>query len=163
MALWSFTEISQHLGCSVQNISNRKGKLKSMGFIEVDLDGKEKINEAGFNFLKEQRKNTIKNEVNKSNNDLVNEQENISNVNTYRDKQMNLTNEFIVEFLKNEVEELKNRLNEEQEQKKYWQNLYIQQNEDFKKLAFPPMLDTQEGNNQTQEREKRSFWSRLWS
>ena len=163
MALWSFTEISQQLGCSVQNISNRKGKLKSMGFIEVDLDGKEKINEAGFNFLKEQRKNTIKNEVNKLNNNLVNEQENASNVNDLRDKQMNFTNEFIVEFLKNEVEELKNRLNEEQKQKEYWQNLYIQQNEDFKKLAFPPMLDTQEGNKQTQEREKRSFWSRLWN
>lgn len=162
MALWTFTEVSQQLGCSVQNISNRKGTFKNMGFIEVDVDGKEKLNENGFNYLKNQRENTMKNRVNKLNSDLVNGQENSNNIRDNQTKQTNLTNDFFVEFLKNEVDELKTRLIEEQEQKKYWQDLYIKQNEDFKKLAFPPMLDTQEGNRNTEEREKRGFWSRLF-
>ena len=48
MSLWTFTEVSRDLGTSIQNISNRKSKLKSMGFIETDIDGKEKINENGL-------------------------------------------------------------------------------------------------------------------
>lgn len=162
MALWSFTEISQVLGCSIQNISNRKNSLRSMGFLETDEDGKEKINENGYNYLMNKRKNTIKNELNKFNDNLVNTEEKASNINSSNAQQVYSTNEFIVEFLKNEVTELKERLNEEQQQKKYWQDLYIQQNEEFKKLAFPPMLDTQEGNKQTEEREKKGQWWRFW-
>lgn len=162
MALWTFTEMSQNLGCSIQNISNRKSSLRNMGFLETDVDGKEKINENGYNYLMNKRKNTIKSELNKFNDNLVNTEEKASNTNDSTAKQINLTNDFIVEFLKNEVTELKERLNEEQEQKKYWQNLYIQQNEEFKKLAFPPMLDTQEGNKETEEREKKSQWWRFW-
>ena len=46
LALWTFSEVSKDLGTSIQNISNRKSKLKSLGFIELDeVDGREKINE----------------------------------------------------------------------------------------------------------------------
>ena len=163
MPLWSFSKASEDLGCSIQNISNRKGKLKEMGFIEVDpIDGKDKLNENGFNYLLEQRKNNYKKSVNKFNNDLVNNNENLDNINENQTKQLNSNNDFIVEFLKNEIDDLKNRLNEETKQKIYWQELYIQQNEDFKKIAFPPMLDTQEGNKNTEERVKKSFWSRIF-
>lgn len=162
MALWTFTEMSEILGCSVQNISNRKSSLKTKGFIELDVDGKEKINENGYNYLMNKRKNTLKSELNKFNEDLLNTEEKVSNINSSNAQQVYSTDNFVVEFLKNEVTELKERLNEEQEQKKYWQNLYIQQNEEFKKLAFPPMLDTQEGNRETEEREKKGQWWRFW-
>lgn len=162
MALWTFTKVSQDLGCSVQNISNRKGKLKSMGFIEKDVDGKEKINENGYNYLMEQRKNSFKSDINKFSNNLVNNDENLNNINENETKQLHSNNDFIIEFLQKEIEDLKIRLNEETQQKIHWQELYIKQNEDFKKLAFPPMLDTQEGNRNTEEREKRGFWSRLF-
>lgn len=162
MALWTFTEMSQNLGCSIQNISNRKNSLRNMGFLEIDVDGKEKINENGYNYLMNKRKNTMKRELNKFNDNLVNTEEKTSNNNDSNAKQFNLTNDFIVEFLKNEVEELKGRVIEEQQQKKYWQDLYIKQNEEFKKLAFPPMLDTEEGNRETEEREKKGHWWHFW-
>ena len=167
MALWSFSEISQCLGTSIQNISNRKSKLKSMGFIVIDENGKEKINEAGYNWLINNSKQRKLNELNKTNDNLVNDEENIDNTNN---SSKQYQNDYVIELLKNQIDELKkqvideqSRADKEREQVKYWQDLYIKQNEEFKRLAFPPTLDTQEGNKETEQKElKKSFWQRLW-
>ena len=159
MALWTFTKVSEILECSPQNVYQKKAKLKKMGYIEIDPnDNKEKINENGYNYLLNLRKNTMQNIPNNLNNTCLEETENIDNSNSLNFKQ----DQIIVDFLKNQVEELKNQVKEEKEQKQYWQNLYIQQSEDFKKLAFPPMLDTEEGNKQTEEATKRGFWKRIF-
>ena len=66
-------------------------------------------------------------------------------------------------MLENQIIELKERVTEEAEKVKYRQDLYVKQNEEFKKIAFPPMLDTEDGNRTTEETErKKSFWQRLW-
>ncbi len=159
MALWTFTKISEILECSPQNVYQKKAKLKKMGYIEIDpTDNKEKINENGYNYLLNLRKNTMQNNTNNLNNTCLEDNESLDNGSNSSFKQ----DQIIVDFLKSQVEDLKNQVKEEKEQKQYWQNLYIQQSEDFKKLAFPPMLDTEEGNKQTEEATKKSFWKRIF-
>lgn len=46
MALWTFTEVADKLECSQQNVYSKKNRLKQMGFVELDIDGKEKINDS---------------------------------------------------------------------------------------------------------------------
>lgn len=157
MSLWTFKEISQMLQCSPQNIYQKKNKLNQLGFIETDEDGKEKINDNGYNYLLRQRQLTMQTNSNNLNKTCLNSIENIENVGDSHIKQ-----DFIFEFLQKQVEDLKKQLEEEKEQKKYWQDLYIKQSEDFKKLAFPPMLDTEAGNKQTEENHKKGFWARLF-
>jgi len=159
MALWTFAKVSEILECSPQNVYQKKAKLKKLGYIEVDpIDNKEKINENGYNYLLNLRKNTMQNAVNSLNNTCLNNTEDTENNSNSSFKQ----DQFVVDFLTNQVEELKNQLKDEKEQRQYWQNLYIQQSEDFKKLAFPPMIDTKEGNKQTEEVTKKGFFSRLF-
>ena len=56
MALWTYTEMSEVLECSPQNVNQQKAKLKKLGYIEVDpTDNKEKINENGYNYLLNKR------------------------------------------------------------------------------------------------------------
>lgn len=159
MALWTFTEMSEMLNCSPQNIYQKKAKLKNMGCIEIDPeDNKEKINENGYNYLLTLRKITMQNNSNNLNNNTLNAVENIENTTISTFKQ-----DFVFEFMENQIKELKERLKEVEEEKKHWQDLYIQQSEDFKKIAFPPMLDTADGNKQTAEKVKKGFFARLFS
>lgn len=160
MALWTFTKASEQLDCSPQNIYQKKAKLKKMGGIEIDpTDGKEKINETGYNYLLNLRKNSMQNSENNLNNTCLKNEINTDNTSVADFKQ----EQFIVDFLQNQIEDLKNQVKEEKEQKQYWQDLYIKQNDEFKKLAFPPMLDTEEGNKQTEEATKKSFWKRFFN
>lgn len=157
MSLWTFKEISKMLQCSPQNVYQKKGKLKQMGYIEIDEDGKEKINDNGYNYLLKQRQVTMQTNSSNLNKACLNSIENTENTSDSPIKQ-----DFIFEFLQKQVEDLQKQVEEEKEQKKYWQDLYIKQSEDFKKLAFPPMLDTEAGNRQTEENHKKGFWARLF-
>lgn len=158
MSLWTFKEISQMLQCSPQNIYQKKNKLKQLGFIETDEDGKEKINDNGYNYLLRQRQLTMQTNSNNLNKSCLNSIENTENAEDSQIKQ-----DFIFDFMQKQVEDLKKQLEEEKEQKKYWQDLYIKQSEDLKKLAFPTMLDTEEGNKKTEEKHKKGFWTRLFN
>lgn len=159
MALWTFAKVSEMLDCSPQNIYQKKAKLKNMGGVEIDpTDNKEKINETGYNYLLNLRKNTMQTNTTNLNNTCLENEESISNSGNANIKQ----DLFIVDFLKNQVEELKKELQEQREQTQHWQNLYIEQTADFKKLVFPTMLDTEDGNKQTEEQIKKGFWQRVF-
>ena len=108
----------------------------------------------------EQRKRTLANEVNKFSNNVVNNKESLLN-SELDSKQIN-NNDLLVDFLKKQVDELKLQVNEEKEQKKYWQELYIKQQDELVNKIFPTLLDTQEGNKETEERVKKGFFSRLF-
>ena len=159
MSLWTFTEMSEMLECSPQNIFSKKAKLKRLGFVETDTDGKEKINDNGYNYLLEQRKNTIQNKSNSLNNTCLNSNENSTIPGNTEIKQVNL----IVELLQKENENLKKQLEAEKEQTKYWQELYVKQNEDYKKITFPLMIGTEEQNKKQEETVKKGFWSRFFN
>lgn len=161
MSLWSIKELSEMLDCSPQNIYQKKTKLKKLGYIELDEEGKEKINENGYNYLLNQRKSTIQN--NSSNVDILNKSCLNNNNNTDIATDSDIKQDFIIEFLQKQVEDLQNQLETEKEEKKHWQELYIKQNEDYKKITFPIMLDTESGNQITEERNKKGFWARLFN
>jgi hypothetical protein len=161
MSLWSIKELSEMLDCSPQNIYQKKAKLKKLGYIELDEEGKEKINENGYNYLLNQRKSTIQNNssnINILNNTCLNSSEN-------QDATMDssIKQDFVIEFLKKQIENLQKQLESEKEEKKHWQELYIKQNEDYKKITFPIMLDTETGNQKTEEKIKKGFWARLFN
>lgn len=161
MSLWSIKELSEMLDCSPQNIYQKKAKLKKLGYIELDEEGKEKINENGYNYLLNQRKSTIQNNssnINILNNTCLNSSEN-------QDATMDssIKQDFVIEFLKKQIEDLQKQLESEKEEKKHWQELYIKQNEDYKKITFPIMLDTETGNQKTEEKIKKGFWARLFN
>ena len=161
MSLWSIKELSEMLDCSPQNIYQKKAKLKKLGYIELDEEGKEKINENGYNYLLNQRKSTIQNNssnINILNNTCLNSSEN-------QDATMDssIKQDFVIEFLKKQIENLQKQLELEKEEKKHWQELYIKQNEDYKKITFPLMLDTEAGNQKTEEKIKKGFWARLFN
>ena len=161
MSLWSIKELSEMLDCSPQNIYQKKAKLKKLGYIELDEEGKEKINENGYNYLLNQRKSTIQNNssnINILNNTCLNSSEN-------QDATMDssIKQDFVIEFLKKQIENLQKQLESEKEEKKHWQELYIKQNEDYKKITFPIMLDTEVGNQKTEEKIKKGFWARLFN
>ena len=127
MSLWSIAEVSKIMGCSPQNIYQKKAKLKSMG-------------------------------ASKLNKTCLNDIENVENTSDSSIKQ-----DFIFQFLQEQVEDLKKQLADEREKSKYWQDLYIKENENFKKVAFPIMLDTEAGNRQTEEKHKKGFWTRFFN
>ena len=161
MSLWSIKELSEMLDCSPQNIYQKKAKLKKLGYIELDEEGKEKINENAYNYLLNQRKSTIQNNssnINILNNTCLNSSEN-------QDATMDssIKQDFVIEFLKKQIENLQKQLESEKEEKKHWQELYIKQNEDYKKITFPIMLDTETGNQKTEEKIKKGFWARLFN
>lgn len=161
MSLWSIKELSEMLDCSPQNIYQKKAKLKKLGYIELDEEGKEKINENGYNYLLNQRKSTIQNNssnINILNNTCLNNSES-------QDETMDssIKQDFVIEFLKKQIEDLQKQLESEKEEKKHWQELYIKQNEDYKKITFPLMLDTEAGNQKTEEKIKKGFWARLFN
>lgn len=161
MSLWSIKELSEMLDCSPQNIYQKKAKLKKLGYIELDEEGKEKINENGYNYLLNQRKSTIQNNssnINILNNTCLNNSES-------QDATMDssIKQDFVIEFLKKQIENLQKQLESEKEEKKHWQELYIKQNEDYKKITFPLMLDTEAGNQKTEEKIKKGFWARLFN
>lgn len=161
MSLWSIKELSEMLDCSPQNIYQKKAKLKKLGYIELDEEGKEKINENGYNYLLNQRKSTIQNNssnINILNNTCLNNSES-------QDATMDssIKQDFVIEFLKKQIENLQKQLESEKEEKKHWQELYIKQNEDYKKITFPIMLDTEAGNQKTEEKIKKGFWARLFN
>lgn len=163
MALWTATEMSRVLGCSAQNVNQKKQKLKELGYMEVDpIDNKEKINENGYNYLLNQRKLTLQmtsNSSNNLNNTCLKDIENRENNGSPQFKQ----DLFMFDFLKKEVEELKKQLEEEKNHTKYWQDLYIKQNEDYKKITFPLMIGTEEQNRKQAEENKKGFWKRIFS
>ena len=161
MSLWSIKELSEMLDCSPQNIYQKKAKLKKLGYIELNEEGKEKINENGYNYLLNQRKSTIQNNssnINILNNTCLNSSES-------QDATMDssIKQDFVIEFLKKQIENLQKQLESEKEEKKHWQELYIKQNEDYKKITFPLMLDTEAGNQKTEEKIKKGFWARLFN
>lgn len=161
MSLWSIKELSEMLDCSPQNIYQKKAKLKKLGYIELNEEGKEKINENGYNYLLNQRKSTIQNNssnINILNNTCLNNSES-------QDATMDssIKQDFVIEFLKKQIENLQKQLESEKEEKKHWQELYIKQNEDYKKITFPLMLDTEAGNQKTEEKIKKGFWARLFN
>lgn len=159
MALWTVKEVSAKLQCSQQNIYQKMDKLKANGFVELDeTDNKEKINENGYNYLLNQRKQTMKNNSYQLNNKALNEVENTDNR-----SDSTIQQDFIIKFLQDEITDLKKRLAEEQADKKYWQDLYVQRNDDFMKHMFPPMLDTEEGNKKTEENIKKGFFARIFN
>lgn len=155
MALWTYTEMSEVLECSPQNVNQQKAKLKKMGYIEVDpTDNKEKINESGYNYLLNKRKATMLmngNNANVLNNTCLNDTQNIDNTNTTSSKQ----DTFIIDLLQKENADLKKQV-------QYWQELYVQQNEDFKKITFPLMIGTEDQNKKQAEETKKGFFSRLF-
>lgn len=162
MSLWTFAKASEMLDCTPQNLYQKKAKLKKMGYIEIDpADQKEKINEAGYNYLLSQRTLTMQinsNNPEKLNNTCLNNAENTTgNVNT------DIKQDFVYKLLQDQVEELKTRLAEETEQKKYWQELYIKQNEDYKQITFPLMIGTEEINRKQEEETKKGFFSKFFS
>ena len=125
MSLWSIKELSEMLDCSPQNIYQKKAKLKKLGYIELDEEGKEKINENGYNYLLNQRKSTIQNNssnINILNNTCLNNSES-------QDATMDssIKQDFVIEFLKKQIENLQKQLESEKEEKKHWQELYIKQ------------------------------------
>lgn len=160
MALWNATEISQKLGCTPQNINQQKPKLRQLGYIEIDpTDNKEKINENGYNYLLNKRKLTMQMNSNNLNNTCLKDIENIGNNSNTPFKQ----DTFIIDLLQKENADLKKQLEEEKRQTKHWQELYIQQNEDYKKITFPLMIGTEEQNKQQEEETKKGFFKRLFS
>ena len=158
MSLWTFKKASEILECSPQNLYQQKSKLKRLGYIETDIDGKEKINESGYNYLLEQRKNTMQILSSNLNKACLKNGESSDIVSDTDFKQVNL----IVELLQKENENLKKDLEKEKEQTKYWQELYIKQNEDYKKITFPLMLGTEEQNKKQEEHIKESFWKKFF-
>ena len=94
MSLWTFKEISEMLQCSPQNVYQKKGKLKQMGYIEIDEDGKEKINDNGYNYLLKQRQVTMQTNSSNLNKACLNSIENAENTSDSPIKQ-----DFIFEFL----------------------------------------------------------------
>ena len=158
MSLWTFTKASEMLECSPQNLYQQKAKLKRLGYIEMDTDGKEKINDNGYNYLLEQRKNTMQNTSSNLNNACLNNNENDYNSNDLEFKQVNL----IVELLQKENENLKKQIEQEKDQTKYWQELYVKQNEDYKKITFPIMLGTEEQTKKQEENVKKGFFKRFF-
>ena len=127
----------------------------------LNFEGKEKINENGYNYLLNQRKSTIQNNssnINILNNTCLNNSES-------QDATMDssIKQDFVIEFLKKQIEDLQKQLESEKEEKKHWQELYIKQNEDYKKITFPLMLDTEAGNQKTEEKIKKGFWARLFN
>lgn len=161
MALWTFTQMSEMLECSPQNIHQKKAKLKKLGYVEVDpVDNKEKINENGYNYLLNTRKNTMQMNNNNLNNTCLKDIENIENSSNMSFKQDTFTVE--VEFLKKQNEELKKQLEEEKNQTRYWQQLYVKENEEYKRLTTPLMLGTTEQNKKQEEQTKKSFWQKIF-
>lgn len=161
MSLWTFAKASEMLDCTPQNLYQKKAKLKKMGYIEIDpADQKEKINEAGYNYLLSQRTLTMQinsNNPEKLNNTCLNNAENTAgNGNT------DIKQDFVYKLLQDQMEELKIRLAEETEQRKYWQELYIKQNEDYKQITFPIMIGTEEQNKKQAEETKKGFFSRFF-
>ena len=121
---------------------------------------KKKLMNGGYNYLMNIRKRTLQGKVNNlPNNDLV-DKEKHDNTNNLVDEQSN----YIIKFLQDEIVELKKQLVNEQERTKHWQELYIKQNEDFKNLAFPIMLDNKEKEvgEPSQVSTKKSWWNRLF-
>lgn len=159
MALWEIAEVSRQLNCTQQNIHQKKDTLRKMGYLVKDPDdnNKEKITEQGFNYLRDIRIKTMKRQG-RLMEDNIQDNERIENISN----NANMQKDFVFDFMKKELEDLKKQLEKEREDKKYWQDLYIQQSEDFKRLAFPPLLDTQEGNKQTEDKIKKGFWSRFF-
>lgn len=155
MALWTYTEMSEILECSPQNVNQQKAKLKKLGYIEVDpTDNKEKINENGYNYLLNKRKATMQmngNSSNVLNNTCLNNTQNTDNNSNTGFKQ----DTFIIDLLQKENAELKKQV-------QYWQELYVQQNEDIKKITFPVMLGTEEINRKQEEETKKGFFSRFF-
>lgn len=158
MALWTFTKASEMLECSPQNLYQQKAKLKRLGYIEIDTDGKEKINDTGYNYLLEQRKNTLQNTSDNLNNTCLNNIENSSISDSLEFKQVNL----IVELLQKENENLKKQLEQEKDQTKYWQELYVKQNEEYKKITYPLMIGTEEQNKKQDESVRRGFFRKIF-
>lgn len=155
MALWTYTEMSEVLECSPQNVNQQKAKLKKLGYIEVDpTDNKEKINENGYNYLLNKRKATMQmngNNANILNNTCLNDTQNIDNTSNTSFKQ----DTFIIDLLQKENADLKKQV-------QYWQELYVQQNEDLKKITFPLMIGTEDQNKKQAEETKKGFFSRFF-
>lgn len=160
---WSFSEVAAKLECSPQNIYQKKGKLSSIGGLVVDEIGKEKINETGFNYLQELRKSTLKSvstSENKSNSTIV--ENNVADTQNTVFVELKQKEQRIVD-LEEKIEDLKSRLREETDQKKYWQELYVKQNDNLHKDIFPLLLDTKEGNIQNEEKRKKGFFGKIFS
>lgn len=162
MALWTATQMSEILECSPQNVNQQKTKLRKLGYLEIDpTDNKEKINENGYNYLLNKRKITMQikgNTTNNLNNACLNNEENATD-----NGNIDIKQDFVYKLLQDQVEELKTRLAEETEQRKHWQELYIKQNEDYKKITFPIMIGTEEQNKKQEEETKKGFFSRLFN
>lgn len=152
MGLWDIPTVSELLDCTQQNIYQKKSTLRKMGYLEIDpIDKKEKINENGLNYLREMRTQTLKRQGRKAN---IMEQDS-----EHIEKSCNVSiqQDFVFDFMKKELEDLKTRLVEAEKEKTYWRDLYIQQVEDFKKMAYPTLLDTKEGNEKTEAKVKNKF------
>lgn len=152
MALWEIAEVSRQLNCTQQNIHQKKDMLRKKGYMEIDPnDNKEKINEQGFNYLRETRIKTIQRQRKNATGieQDIEHMENSCNVSIQQD--------FVFDFMKKELEDLKTRLVEAEKEKTYWRDLYIQQVEDLKKMAYPTLLDTKEGNEKTEAKVKNKF------
>ena len=161
MGLWTFAEASQKLDCTPQNIYQKKAKLVSIGGIEIDESGKEKINDTGFNYLQTLRKTTLNSkptsDLKFKLNSQEKERENIDNTSNTDFKQVN----YIINVLQGQIEDLKKSVEEEKKQKEYWQNKYTNQNEEIMTKIFPALLGTEEQNRKQEENAKKGFFGFL--
>lgn len=158
MGLWSFAEAAANLDCSPQNVYQKKGKLNSIGGIEVDTNGKEKINDIGFNYLQELRTNTLKSKATSDDKSSLNfknnNNENVNNIGNTEFKQA----EYVINVLQEQIKDLKERVEEEKKQKEYWQDRYTNQNEELMTKIFPVLLATEEQNKQQEENTKKGLF-----
>jgi len=65
----------------------------------------------------------------------------------------------VVDLLKDQIEELKTQRDEQKAETQRWQGLYFDKEKQLNEILYPKMLDTAEGNQQTEEKVKKGFFN----
>lgn len=146
---WSLQDVAKDLGVTYQAIYKQKDLLIQKGYIEK-IDGVNKLNVQGYNYLIEHRSNKEKTNTTRSN-----ENQNTSDLN----------NEYI-NMLKKRIEQLENdlqankqyyqnELNQERDRTAYFKNLFEQKDKQLNVLLLPGATENQNKN--------KGFFARLFN
>lgn len=124
--------------------------------------GKEKINENGFNYLQDLRIITMKTKNNstslKLNNSLTSPIENEPTPAYTEIPENQQVHSTVVDLLTTQVDELKKQLNDQKAETLKWQELYLGKEKYINEKILPQLLNTSEGNQQTEEKMKKGFF-----
>jgi len=170
MSLFTYAEAAKQLDCSVQNVHGKKEKLKEMGFLEKDIDGKDKVNTSGLNYLLEQRKRTMEQQARKQqqlSNDSSSTESSVDNLDDengkfFSDKQfpdIHIEDSIIIKLLTKQIEELKKEKEEYKQEAIKWQDLYIAQDHHLQEAIYPKLLGSGENSDVML---KKGFWGKIF-